>query len=76
MFSLSNRGQTLRNVARVFQLLEAYVSSIEETFPGERSILPHGASYHGSSVEIRVYNDNSREEYTVHVRSYYNFKIF
>ena len=48
---------------RIFQVMERYVSAVEEAFPGERNILPHAASFFGQRVNIKVVNEAKNEEY-------------
>ncbi|TRY69996.1 hypothetical protein TCAL_02811 [Tigriopus californicus] len=62
---LDLKGKTLRTVSRIFLLLECYISRIEELFPGERTLLPHVAAFHGSGVEINVVHESKNEEHQV-----------
>ena len=47
------RTRTLR---RLINLLERYVSVVEEAHQGKRHILPHAATFFGQPVIIKVYN--------------------
>eukprot|EP00095_Tigriopus_kingsejongensis_P003305 maker-scaffold355_size198070-snap-gene-0.39 protein:Tk03305 transcript:maker-scaffold355_size198070-snap-gene-0.39-mRNA-1 annotation:"ubiquitin carboxyl-terminal hydrolase 24 isoform x8" len=62
---LEIKGKTLRNVSRIFLLIERYISCIEELFPGERTLLPHVASFHGSPVSINVIYECKNEEFQI-----------
>ena len=52
--SLPSKGLKLQKIRRLLLLAEKYILSIEVLFDGQRTILPHGASFFGRPISIQV----------------------
>lgn len=59
------RKASLQNICRLLQIAKYYVSSVEEAFISTRTILPHGSSFLGYPIFLRIYVDFTKEEYTL-----------
>merc|ERR1719509_372968 len=64
--SMPTKGLKLQKIRRLLLLAEKYILSIEVLFDGQRTILPHGASFFGRPVTIQVRVETpKREEFEV-----------
>lgn len=63
------RGLRLQQTTRVLHLAERYISTIEETYPTKRRIMPHAATFHGRRVVIKILTENKKEENSIEVRN-------
>jgi ubiquitin carboxyl-terminal hydrolase 9/24 len=64
--SLPSKGLKLQKIRRLLLLAEKYILSIEVLFDGQRTILPHGASFFGRPLTILVRVETpKREEFKV-----------
>ena len=52
----------MQKIRRLLLLAERYVSTIEETHPAKRTILPHAGSFHGRAIKIKVITEGSKKE--------------
>lgn len=48
------RSACLRRVARLLELVEKYISTVEESHPVSRTILPHGLSFRGEPLLLHI----------------------
>ena len=48
------RSACLRRVARLLELVEKYISTVEESHPVSRTILPHGLSFRGEPLVLHI----------------------
>jgi len=48
-------------------LVEQYIITVEDLHAGPRTLLPHGASFHGYPININVSSDLLRQELTLQV---------
>ena len=63
---INSKGIRMQKIRRLLLLAERYVSTIEQTHPAKRTILPHSASFHGRSIKIKVANEsNKKEDFTI-----------
>lgn len=46
-------------------MAEMYISSIEENHQSTRTILPHGTSFLGHPILLKICLDNPKEEYII-----------
>lgn len=65
------RPATCLHVERVLLIAEEYIKSVEESFTGERTFTPHGASYYGCPLNV-ICNLENREDFVVQV----SFQLF
>ena len=62
------RSVKLLPIERLLWIAEAYVLGVEELHQTPRSILPHGASFHGYPLSLIVRCEALHQEFTVLVR--------
>lgn len=67
-FDLFFRSARYQNICRLLQMAEMYISSIEENHQSTRTILPHGTSFLGHPILLKIGLESSKEEYLVVVR--------
>ena len=60
--SLPSKGLKLQKIRRLLLLAEKYILSIEVLFDGQRTILPHGASFFGRPVSVQVRVETPKRE--------------
>jgi hypothetical protein len=46
----------------LLELVEKYISVIEETHPAPRTILPHGLSFKGETIGLHIKTDDSKTD--------------
>ncbi|BFY99847.1 hypothetical protein BsWGS_02887 [Bradybaena similaris] len=66
---LPSRSIKYLAIERLLWIAEAYVLSVEEIHCVPRTILPHGASFHGYQVNILVKCEALKEEFTLQCHS-------
>ncbi|CAL1268833.1 unnamed protein product [Larinioides sclopetarius] len=59
------RSEKFQSICRLLQIAERYISSIEENHFSPRTILPHGTSFIGHPLLIKICVDSSKEEHLV-----------
>ena len=59
---INAKGIRMQKIRRLLLLAERYVSTIEETHPAKRTILPHAGSFHGRAIKIKVITEGSKKE--------------
>ena len=59
---INSKGIRMQKIRRLLLLAERYVSTIEETHPAKRTILPHAASFHGRAIKIQIVSEGSKKE--------------
>lgn len=62
---INTKGIKMQKIRRLLLLAERYVSTIEETHPAKRTILPHAASFHGRAIKIKIITEGSKNDFTV-----------
>ncbi len=65
--SINAKGVCIQKIRRLIHLSERYVSSVEESHVGNRTILPHAASFHGQPVRIKVVFEPKKDEFVIDV---------
>ena len=55
-------GLRLQKIRRLLLMAERYIMTIEGLFDGKRSILPHGASFFGRPIVVRVRVESPKKE--------------
>lgn len=50
------------HIRRLLELVEKYVSIIEETHPAPRSILPHGLAFKGEPIGLHIRTEDSKTD--------------
>ncbi|XP_046339329.2 ubiquitin carboxyl-terminal hydrolase 24-like isoform X2 [Haliotis rufescens] len=61
---LPSKSVKLLAIERLLWIAEAYVLSVEEIHCTPRSILPHGASFHGYQINLYITCDALKQEFT------------
>ncbi|KAF8763443.1 Ubiquitin carboxyl-terminal hydrolase 24 like protein [Argiope bruennichi] len=61
----AKRAEKFQSICRLLQIAERYISSIEENHFSPRTILPHGTSFIGHPLLIKICVDSSKEEHLV-----------
>ena len=61
-FPINAKGTRMQKIRRLLLLAERYVSTIEETHPAKRTILPHAASFFGRAIKIKIMTEGSKKE--------------
>ncbi|GCB74652.1 hypothetical protein scyTo_0003743, partial [Scyliorhinus torazame] len=64
-----SRSSKLVIIERLLLLAERYVITIEDLYSVPRTILPHGASFHGHPVTISVICDSTKETFGIEAHS-------
>jgi hypothetical protein len=60
----------LLNVARLLLVAERYILLVEEQHPAQRTILPHGTSFHGHPITLLCSTEApTKMEFTIKVRT-------
>ncbi|KFM65449.1 Ubiquitin carboxyl-terminal hydrolase 24, partial [Stegodyphus mimosarum] len=72
----SKRSSKFQNICRLLQIAERYISSIEESHLSPRTILPHGTSFLGHPLLLKICIDSTKEEYVVVTHSNETFGSF
>ena len=57
------------SIERLLLIAERYVVTVEESYKTVRSILPHGASFHGQPLHLTVTCESPKMDFTVHAHS-------
>lgn len=65
----SARANYMLSVERLLVLVEQYIITVEDLHAGPRTLLPHGASFHGYPITINVSSDLPRQEITLQSHS-------
>ncbi|XP_064624443.1 ubiquitin carboxyl-terminal hydrolase 24-like isoform X2 [Lineus longissimus] len=65
----ASKSAKLLNIERLLLVAEMYVSTVEETHTTSRTILPHGASFHGEPIKLNITCDSPKMEFTVQTHS-------
>lgn len=60
---LPSKTIKLMNIERLMWLAEEYVLNVEETHHTTRTILPHGASFHGHQMNLTVTSESPKQEF-------------
>jgi hypothetical protein len=60
----------LQNIRRLLELTEKYISTVEESHPVPRTILPHGMSFRGESLCLHIKAEESKNEFDIQVRPF------
>ncbi|GFQ83735.1 ubiquitin carboxyl-terminal hydrolase 24 [Trichonephila clavata] len=60
-----NRSERFQSICRLLQIAERYISSIEESHVSPRTILPHGTSFIGHPLLLKICMDASKEEHFI-----------
>jgi len=63
----SFRAICLQNIGRLLELTEKYVSTVEESHPTSRTILPHGLSFKGEPLNLHIVAEESKTELDLQV---------
>ena len=63
------RSTKLLNIERLLLIAERYVLVVEEHHTSARTILPHGASFHGYPMALSVISESPKMEFTLQVDS-------
>lgn len=68
-FHPPNRAAQLQSVRRILLIAERYICTIEEMHTAHRTILPHGSSFLGTPMVLKIIHEtaNSKEEFLVMV---------
>ncbi|KAJ7330594.1 Ubiquitin carboxyl-terminal hydrolase 24 [Desmophyllum pertusum] len=53
------------SIERLLMLVEHYIITVEDLHAGPRTLLPHGASFHGYPITINVSSDLPKQEITL-----------
>lgn len=56
------RANYMLSIERLLVLVEQYIITVEDLHAGPRTLLPHGASFHGYPININVSSDLPRQE--------------
>ncbi|XP_078417060.1 ubiquitin carboxyl-terminal hydrolase 24 isoform X2 [Cetorhinus maximus] len=64
-----SRSSKLVIIERLLLLAERYVITIEDLYSVPRTILPHGASFHGHPVTISVICESTKETFSIEAHS-------
>ncbi|XP_064607447.1 ubiquitin carboxyl-terminal hydrolase 24-like isoform X2 [Liolophura sinensis] len=64
-----SRSAKLLNIERLLWIAEGYVLSVEGTHITPRTILPHGASFHGHPTSFLISCESTKQEYTLQCHS-------
>lgn len=67
--SLPKRTNRSQNICRLLHLAERYISSIEEQHSAQRVILPHGVSFYGFPITLRVVSESLKDEVKIKCHS-------
>ena len=62
-----HKAACFRNIRRLLELTEKYISTVEEAHPVPRTILPHGMSFRGESLCLHVKAEESKTEFDLQV---------
>jgi len=65
------RGLRLKRTTRILHLAERYISAVEESSSLPRIIFPHGATFHGRKVELKVVTEDKKGDDFV-METHYN----
>ncbi|KAF3819794.1 hypothetical protein GH733_015303 [Mirounga leonina] len=68
-FFLIRRSTKLVIIERLLLLAERYVITIEDFYSVPRTILPHGASFHGHLLTLNVTYESTKDTFTVEAHS-------
>lgn len=63
--SINAKGVRLQIMRRLIHLAERYISSVEETHPGCRTIYPHATTFFGHPFKIKVVYETKKEELVI-----------
>lgn len=61
-YLLNSRLSCLQHIRRLLELVEKYISVIEETHPAPRTILPHGLAFKGEPIGLYVKTEDSKTD--------------
>jgi hypothetical protein len=61
------RSANLLNIERLLLIAERYIISVEELHTAPRSILPHGASFHGLPLNLNIICEAHKREFVIQV---------
>ncbi|XP_043941443.1 ubiquitin carboxyl-terminal hydrolase 24 [Protopterus annectens] len=64
-----SRSTKLVIIERLLLLAERYVIAIEDLYSVPRTILPHGASFHGHLLTLTVTNESTKDSFSVEAHS-------
>lgn len=67
--SAPERANYMLSIERLLVLVEQYIITVEDLHAGPRTLLPHGASFHGYPININVSSDLPRQELTLQCHS-------
>jgi len=56
------RSGCLQHIRRLLELVEKYISVIEETHPAPRTFLPHGLSFKGEPIGLHIKTEDSKTD--------------
>ncbi|KAG1652915.1 Ubiquitin carboxyl-terminal hydrolase 24 [Nymphon striatum] len=62
---VESRSTSLRNLKRILLIAQKYIVSIEELHVGQRTMLPHGASFHGYPISLQILVDSNKEVFAL-----------
>ncbi|KAI9556016.1 hypothetical protein GHT06_018579 [Daphnia sinensis] len=60
----------LQHIRRLLELVERYISVIEESHPAPRTILPHGLSFKGEPIGLHIKTEDSKTDIDLLVHSH------
>lgn len=66
-YNVSCRSACLQRVARLLELVEKYISTVEESHPVSRTILPHGLSFKGEPLILRIKVEETKTDIEIKV---------
>ena len=68
LFQILNfRSGCLQHIRRLLELVEKYISVIEETHPAPRTVLPHGLSFKGEPIGLHIKTEDSKTDIDLQV---------
>ena len=61
------RNACLQHIGRLLELVEKYISTVEESHPVPRTILPHGLSFKGEPLALHIKAEETKAEFDLQV---------
>ena len=54
-------------IRRLINLAERYVATVEENYPGNRTMRQHATTFYGTPLQIKVIYESRKDEFFIEV---------